>query len=171
MLLLDHSDTSLRLGLPDEIVHDDFIDASEGDAEKAGGTVPMPKKCPACAYLKPPKTLKCPACGFEPESRSPIVCDDGELREIGSKVPRLTAEVASKEAKQRWWSELLYIEHERGKKQGWAAHRFREKFGVWPRGLSDCLSSPSALVTSYVKSRAIAYIKAKGKINESAPSS
>lgn len=169
LLFLDHSDTALRLGLPDEIVHEDFIDARDTEAEKQEKKDPLPKKCPACNFLKPPKTRKCPACGFEPEPASPIVCEDGELREIGSKAPRRNAAEHSREAKQRWWSELLYIANERKRSRGWAAHVFKEKFGVWPRRLYDDAAHPSALVTSYVKSRAIAYINSKRKINESAP--
>ena len=33
----------------------------------------------------------------------------------------------------RWHSMLTYIAHERNYKPGWAAHKYKEKFGTWPR--------------------------------------
>jgi hypothetical protein len=45
------------------------------------------------------------------------------------------------------------------KPQGWAAHKFKEKFDVWPRGLDDFTVTPDGEVTNYIRSRQIAYAK------------
>ena len=40
-----------------------------------------------------------------------------------------------KQMKQRWISELMDYCHRKGFNPGWASHKYREKFGVWPVGL------------------------------------
>ena len=42
------------------------------------------------------------------------------------------------EEEQLWWSALLGLAYRKGRKRGWAAHVFKEKFGKWPdHSLSD----------------------------------
>ena len=80
-LLLDHSDNHLRLGFVTDIIHDKLHDGSKTvsvNAEK----INLPKKCPKCSYLKPPKTPVCPSCGFKAEARPKIEILDGDLVEI-----------------------------------------------------------------------------------------
>jgi DNA repair protein RadD len=63
----------------------------------------------------------------------------------------------------RWHGMLIHIAAERGYKPGWAAHKFKEKFGTWPAtGIADPIE-PSPEVRSWVRSRMIAYAKAKGR--------
>jgi superfamily II DNA or RNA helicase len=161
LLVLDHSDTGLKLGLPDEIEHFDFIDASAPGATKTEKKDPLPKKCPACSYLKPAKVRKCPACGFEPEVRSSIVAADGELQKVGSK-PK-AKEKAALDQKQRWWSGLLYMAQEKGKERKWALAHFKNKFDQWPRGLAEMAIPPDHVVRDYVRIRAIAWAKRREK--------
>jgi hypothetical protein len=49
----------------------------------------------------------------------------------------------------------------KGYKEGWAAHKYKEKFGVFPRGLSNDSKDPSRQTLNWIKSRAIAYSKSK----------
>jgi DNA repair protein RadD len=63
-LILDHSDTTLRLGFPADIHHEHLDDGKER-AKPTASTEGLPKKCPECAFLKPPKLARCPSCGFE----------------------------------------------------------------------------------------------------------
>jgi DNA repair protein RadD len=61
---------------------------------------------------------------------------------------------------------LIWIGRERWyqKWRGWAAHKYREKFGTWPPwGASPQPITPSPEVLSWVRSRAIAYAKAKSR--------
>jgi DNA repair protein RadD len=56
---------------------------------------------------------------------------------------------------------------ERNYSEGWVAHKMREKFGAWPRGLSHVEEPVTAEVSRWVKSRQIAWAKARKK--ESVP--
>lgn len=157
-LILDHSDTHLRLGFVTDIHHDSLDDGCERQAKSREHKVPLPKECPKCAYLKPAKVRVCPACGFKPEPVSTIECQDGDLVEM---MPGRRSRVDHDE-KQRWYSMLRGVAQERGYKAGWAANQYRQKFGVWPRGLSDHLMEPAPEVRSYVRSRMIAWAKSQG---------
>ena len=57
---------------------------------------------------------------------------------------------------------LTQIATERGYKAGWIAHKFKEKFGTWPPPRSAPPIEPSPEVLAWVRSRNIAYAKAKG---------
>jgi DNA repair protein RadD len=58
---------------------------------------------------------------------------------------------------------LKFIAEERGYNPGWAAHKFREKFGNWPNGFRSVLAQPpSSEVRNWVKSRLIAFAKSQG---------
>jgi superfamily II DNA or RNA helicase len=65
--------------------------------------------------------------------------------------------------KQQWYSGFLWICRERGKSEGMAAHRFREKFGVWPRGLRTVAAHPSFEVEQFDRHRRIAWAKSQEK--------
>jgi hypothetical protein len=52
---------------------------------------------------------------------------------------------------------------ERGYKEGWAANQYRNKFSTWPNGLKKVAKQPSLAVRSYIRSRQIAFAKAKAK--------
>lgn len=129
-LILDHSDTTLRLGFVTDIHH-----ATLHDGQKNTTTVEkrvlLPKECPSCAFLKPPKVRVCPSCGFEPKPTANVEVDDGELFEI-TKGKKQKIEKYSMEQKQDWYSQLLLHAHLRGYKPGWAYWAYKDKFKVGP---------------------------------------
>jgi hypothetical protein len=49
----------------------------------------------------------------------------------------------------------------RGYKDGWAAFKYKEKFGAFPRGLSDDTKTPSFNTLNWIKSKNIAWAKAR----------
>jgi DNA repair protein RadD len=63
----------------------------------------------------------------------------------------------------RWHAMLIYIASKRGYQRGWVAHKFREKFGRWPATHYITPIPPSPEVLSWVRSRQIAYAKARQK--------
>jgi hypothetical protein len=65
----------------------------------------------------------------------------------------------TKDDKQTFYSELIYIAFDKGYNPNWAAHKFRDKFGVWPRGLVEQGIPPSTKTLNWVKSKNIAYFK------------
>jgi DNA repair protein RadD len=83
-LILDHSDTTLRLGFVTDIVHEELDDGKTKQTKKDRDKIKLPKECPACAYLRPAGTNKCPNCGFEAKPQNKIRVVDGELKELNS---------------------------------------------------------------------------------------
>jgi DNA repair protein RadD len=110
----------------------------------------------SCGFMLPSGALRCPSCGKERPSRLALVeTVDGEMVALnhGTK--------ASKDEKQATYAQLRHIAKDRGYKEGWAAHKFKERFGVWPRGLDDIEIQPTQALMNWVRSRQIAYAKAK----------
>ena len=154
LVLLDHSDSTLRLGFVTDIHHDVLDDGRERQkADPRQKPEALPKECSACNFLKPAKTPKCPACGFKPERQSEIVCEDGQLVEM---TPR--RKKAKADEKAFVFGQLRHYAKSRRLREGWAAHKFREMFGVWPnahRLAPDVEPTPEIL--SWIKSRQIAF--------------
>ncbi|MGF7203226.1 superfamily II DNA or RNA helicase [Sphingobium olei] len=156
-LVLDHSDNMLRLGLPTDIGSMPLCTAKKGE-RKAERADPLPKECPSCGFLKAPKVRECPICKFVPETRSELEEEDGELVQIGGK-----KRVATMAEKQLWLSGLRFIQIQRKYKEGWAANQYRERFGVWPQGLSKIPTEPTPEIENYVRSKLIRFAKGKSK--------
>lgn len=156
-IILDHADNTLRMGFVTDVDARNTIlcTAAKGERQAQPRKEALPKECPSCTFLKPPKTRECPACGFEPERTSEIEEHDGELVEITT--ARLKADRAEK---QRWHSQLRFIAKQRGYSSGWVAQTYRKRFGVWPRGLDMYRTTqPEADVRNYVTSTLIRYAK------------
>jgi superfamily II DNA or RNA helicase len=158
-MILDHSDNHMRLGFVTDIdvkytagLHDGKTPQTEWR-----NAVRLPKECPQCAYLKPPRCAKCPNCGFVAEARSDIQHEDGELKEL--KKPTY-----SMDDKARFLAELRCYCLRKGYKGAWASNKYREKFGVWPdSSLRDVppAATLGAKTAGWIKSRQIAWAKSK----------
>lgn len=126
-LILDHAGNIERMGFPcDEFPM--FLDM--GEKKKSGGKKgePMPKPCPQCFFMKPPKTRTCPKCGFETKKVAGVEIEEGTLEEI-QKDRRTRAKTENKD---RLYAKLMAGAQVAGFKNGWAAHQYREYYGVWP---------------------------------------
>jgi DNA repair protein RadD len=127
-LILDHAGNTARHGfitdpLPDYL--DDGKKKENNGSDKDRGD-PLPKSCPKCFFMKPPKTLICPKCGFKPEPKSDIEYTDEELVKVKSVK-------YTKEQRQQFYSELIKYQRSRNYSDGWTANKYRKKFGVWPK--------------------------------------
>jgi DNA repair protein RadD len=155
-LILDHSDTTLRLGFVTDIHHEQLDDGESRKANVArlDNEEPKPRECPACHILKAPKVHVCPNCGFAPAKQPTIEVKAGELVELrpGKK------DIGSK---QEVYSGLLWIASARGYKDGWVANQYRQAFGVWPVRLVHQPMVPSNKLQSWVTSQQIGYWKGK----------
>jgi DNA repair protein RadD len=161
-LILDHSDNHTRLGFVTDIHHDDLDDGKPRAKAEPKEPSALPKKCPKCTFLKPPKLLVCPSCGFKPEPKCTIVNRDGELSELTDR--RTVAAVSVAKDKVRFYQELKCYAGNRGYKPGWVAYKFKEKFQHWPNGLDHLPPiDPSPSTYSWIKSRQIAFAKAQGR--------
>jgi superfamily II DNA or RNA helicase len=103
----------------------------------------------------------CQHCGFLPQ-RPPkaIVFKDGDLSLVDRQT-RIANAQSDPAERLRWHGMLTSIAAERGYKSGWVSHKFKEKFGTWPAMRSVAPIKPSAEVLAWVRSRIIAYAKAK----------
>jgi hypothetical protein len=90
----------------------------------------VPKLCPECKAVLGYKARECSACGAQIIAVSQVREAQGELVELGARRSGEKApDIAEKAA---FYGELLWIVRNRGYSSGWAAHEYREKFGVWP---------------------------------------
>jgi DNA repair protein RadD len=166
-LILDHSDTHMRLGFVTDIHHEVLDDGRARAKPKASDRIRLPKECPQCAFLKPPRVRVCPECGFKAEAVSNTEVTDGELIEVTQRKTR--GHAASKDEKAEFYAQLRGYAQTRGYATGWAAHQFRQKFDVWPNGYKDVPAmEPTPKVLSWIKSRQIAWAKGKQRHAEQA---
>lgn len=159
-IILDHTDTTIRLGLVTEIHFDELDDGTKKDRKKSKKDRKelLPKECLKCGYLKPAGVRKCPDCGWEPKPQSDIEFAAGELLELTDKGRQIVK--ADKATKQRWFSMLRKIASMRTgmhNKDGWVAHKYRDRFGVWPRGLQETFEWPTEEVSAFVTAADQAY--------------
>jgi hypothetical protein len=91
-----------------------------------------------------------------------VVSGDGELIELRHDKSAIIDPAAVAAAQRKFYSELRYIANSRGYRSGWIAHQFKTKYGHWPNGFEYVPPTPpSGETIRWVKSRQIAYAKAK----------
>jgi superfamily II DNA or RNA helicase len=110
-------------------------------------------KCPKCSALWPIGSDTCTNCGHTRQRRSMVAEMPGIMEELSG--------AAKRDEKQAFWSMCQYKIKMEGWSPGRGAHTYKEKFGVFPRGLVDSASSPDIGFEKFVKSRLIAYLKGK----------
>jgi DNA repair protein RadD len=166
-LIFDHGGTALTLGLPELIDVDHLDDGTRAEAEKKKekqkkDQEALPKVCKQCGALRKPGEIVCHKCGYKS-----VYSEDVEVnRQLGLKIFKgEKKKEATKEDKQRWYSELKGWEKQQnmmGKNINpyQVNNIYKEKFGVYPRGLDDTAASPSREITGFITSRKIAYSKA-----------
>jgi DNA repair protein RadD len=162
--LIDHSSAVFRHGLlEDRIEWTLDTDKRANNAIHAKRDIGAIGRLIGCSQCGAMRTAgeKCPSCGFLPQ-RWPdaIVFADGELARVDRQTRTVTSMVDPNE-RMRWHQMLTHIARDCGYKPGWAAYKYREKFGTWPPVRNITSMQPSQEVLSWVRSRAIAYAKAK----------
>ena len=165
-LLLDHSGTALRLGLPNEIHHTTLRTAASDEAAKARKEPELKKpiECPSCTQLIPVGSQCCPGCGFKPQRVSTVRVVEGDLIEIGG------SKSAKKEqlSKQQFLAELKGFAEENSKSSSWVMANFRAKTNEWPhhsiKGVAPAYASNK--VRAWIRSRQIAWAKGKQAAQE-----
>ena len=152
LLVLDHAGNSLRLGLVTDIYHDTLDRTEKGKQERKPKAEKLPKECAQCASVF--SGLTCPFCGHERKPVAGVETVDGDLIELTPKKAK-----ATKADKERFWGMCLWLARQRSYSRGWASHKYKEKFGVWPRGLYDVPVEPDQAFLNWEKSRRIAFAK------------
>ena len=91
-----------------------------------------------------------------------MICEEtGSLVQLTGK--RRDKKDATPHSQQQFYSMLVWIGLERGYKSGYAAAKFRDRYGHWPRGLSEVPMAPDAAFLNWLKSQQIAFHKRRQK--------
>lgn len=115
----------------------------------------------------------CPHCGYEPQKRGKhYESKCGDLMEVRWEKRRTAKKkVFSATEKEEWFNMFIQYGRDKGynNPEGWAAHKYKGKFKEWPDSdFSRQGEEPSAVVLAYIRSRNIAYAKAKEKEKQAA---
>jgi DNA repair protein RadD len=160
---LDHSGNYLRFKDDWDRVFDYGVDSLDGGLEEKAKKEPTEKekveaKCPSCGALWIWKSDECGECGHVKKKIAQIQVLDGELQELAVANSKLKID------NRQFFQELMHYATSRGYKEGWAAHKYKEKFGVFPKNIPKDMKPPSPQTLSWIKSRMIAYSKSKQRI-------
>ena len=146
-IILDHGGNIGRLGFPtDDNIPQYLCNGDPDQAEKKKDEdekeekEKLPTNCEKCNFLS--VEFVCPACGHVP-IRNTVEETNDKLK----KLKRNAADMSISD-KQRWWAELLGYARSKGHKDGFAAHKYKAKFGVWPHkkvGVAAIAPSPEIL--------------------------
>ena len=155
LLVLDHSDTTQRLGFVTDIHHDQLDDGtkrvSSGSRDREE---PLPKECPSCTYLRPAKVKVCPNCGFEPKPLSGVRIVEGELQEVSGKGKHKSyaGALSDYDTQEKFYRELIGIANEKKYKKGWAFFQFKERYKKAPdKTFLSTPLTPTPETTGWVK--------------------
>ena len=158
---LDHSGNYLRFRNDwDKLFTEGVTELENGDGEKAKKE-PTEKenkdsKCPSCGGLWVAGELNCVHCGFTRPLRG-VASVPGELIELAG------IQKASMEINKTFYAELLHYSRSRGYKDGWAAHKYKEKFGAFPPRGDHTPIPTSQKTVNWIRSRQIAWAKGQQK--------
>jgi superfamily II DNA or RNA helicase len=163
LLILDHAGNHLRLGTVRDIGQDYLDDGTERKdhqkrAQERGE--PLPRLCDECRAVVSRIARVCPSCGTLIRAKSEVESIDGELVELGSRRSGRRDPTTSEKAK--FLAELKALRRPDWK-TGWAAAKFRDRFGHWPSPQISGVApaTPSLETRNWVRSRQIAWVRAQ----------
>ena len=170
--LFDHAGTYWTLGDPFDIeyyeLHDGTTEETERRAKKKEKTEKEAKSkiCKACGHVKAPGEFICSKCGFKP-LYGEITVDVDESRELVS-VKGTKKKQMSQEQKADFYRQLIGYQHQRAAEgkpvsDGYIAHTYRDKTGVWPKGMPRDPLPPGPEVISYIQHKNIKFAKSRAK--------
>lgn len=131
-IILDHAGCVMEHGLPQD--HREF--SLEGTKKKRNGAAGAPpaKTCPECFAVLALSVRECPACG----TVLSVPKDDVD------ETPDELVEVTVDDVRRLEWQRLTALAALRGYKEGWAYHRYHEKFGEPPSAAIKAAASPAS---------------------------
>jgi superfamily II DNA or RNA helicase len=166
-LVIDHAGAIDEHGFVDDFIPwslDENSSVKERkEQQKKEKKEPKELTCGECGTVFK-SSHNCPNCGFEiVPAGKPIPVHQADLQEVQREAAKSNREMTWEE-KISFYGQLKQYCEDTGKKPGWAAHKYREKCGVWPND-SRLKSAPnqevSETVRSWITSRNIAYAKRK----------
>jgi DNA repair protein RadD len=163
LILIDHSGAVYRHGLLEDPIEWtlNITKRAENPTHETRSQMEISRlvECSQCGALRKGGEA-CRHCGFLPKRRpDAIIFRQGEL----VRIDRHGHPIASSDPNERmkWHAMLTAIQQQRGRHAGWVFHSYRARFGVNPPVYHIDPIPPSAEVLAWVRSRDIAYAKAK----------
>jgi len=159
-IYLDHAGNVKRFGFAEAIVPDELDSGEKRFQEKQQVKEKKESKvsdCPQC--YRQMVGVRC-SCGYEIPMTKQIHTDESDLVQLTKQANK----VYTPERKSQFYGELLYYANTRGYSRGWAAHKYRAKFGVWPNKVTPVdVYGMSDEVSKFIKSQNIrsAYARMK----------
>ena len=134
-LVLDHAGAVLEHGFVEEPViwtlDQDKRAESPAQTSRAQHRAPGLTTCPECSAVRL-EGRPCPQCGWRPQPKpQPVAVADGELGQVDHQ-RQVRGQAATPGEMLACYRGLLWMARERGYKQGWAAHKHKERYGCWP---------------------------------------
>lgn len=158
-LVLSHSNNFLSMGYPEDVVRNSLRNAKREIGASQFSEPQIPTPCPECHAL-----YKCEH--RRGSTQASFLA--GEISELdpfylrGPKPPKPPKPAEyTLEQKQAFYSGLVHIAGERDykNKRGWVANKYKERFGVWPKGMHEVPLPPGPDVLSFEHSQRIRYAK------------
>lgn len=146
-IYLDHAGNVARFGFAENIVPDELHDGEKVYNERTltkEKKEPKVKSCPQCYQQM--VGIRC-KCGYEVPIREQLETTAEEL----VKLQKYDNKGYTAEQKSEWYGGFLTYAHAKGYKDGWAANKYKEKFGVWPNKVNPKLGRVSAEVQGFIK--------------------
>ena len=158
---LDHSGNYLRFRKDWDELFDEGVTELKSESSEKAKKEPTEKekkeaKCPKCSVLWTWPSNVCGACGYQKPIKS-VASVPGELQELQANGSN------ARQVNQDFYSELIYFAKMRGYKEGYAAVKYKEKFGVYPRGLHTNPKPTTHVTANWIKSRNIAWAKGQAR--------
>ena len=165
-ILIDHAGAVHAHGFPDDPIiwplKDDRKVENVAQRARQAGKAPALCDCPECGAVRF-EGQPCPACGWRPKPKpKAVTVVEGDLGRV-DRARRADSAGWSDAAKRQFYAELLGYAAERNFKPGFAYYKFEEKFKAKPTWRNVAPLAPSLETRSWIRSRQIAYAKAKGR--------
>ena len=148
-IYLDHASNVSRFGFAEQLIPTLLDDGIKKFQEKDQVKEVKEKKqhnCPMCQKIM--IGIRC-SCGYEMPIRERLETDKKTLVQLTGIKAHTQAD------KSIWYSGLLTYARNKGYSDGWAAHKYKAKFGVWPRGLDVKVGQTSLEVDNWILSENI----------------
>ena len=159
MWLNDHTGNANRFGWFADIFHEKLdttpphIKGSAYEQEDAAPTEVKRKQCAVCRSFLSRGAFKCNVCGNVMVVDDTVTID-GELVDLDhakiKPVKKPKKDRLHKSEEQAFYSGLIDFGQRRGFKPGWAANKFKERFGVWPQKLEVVPMTPRKTVKEFI---------------------
>lgn len=159
-LWLDHSGNYLRFRENWDDVFENGVTELDDSKEKPKKEPTQKEKeeakCPRCHAFWAFSSDICGACGYVKERKNKVQAVAGMMEELNG--------APSMASKQEFWSMMQWYVRYNGWNDKRALATYKEKFGTWPKGLSDTPLPPNADCTKYINKKIQAYLYKMGKI-------